>query len=196
MTGPTAVGAAAWCVAGLPGSGKSTGGLALARALGAALLDLDTATNPLLAVIAATTGAGTDMDHPSLQGAVRAARYAILLDLAAENLALGRPVVLIAPFTAEATDPAAWRAVQDRLAPAQAHLVWVTVPTDVARARRLARGLPRDLKGTPVPADAALARVGGVPVVRHLLMDGSADTELEVARVIGAAGGPEHQFDG
>lgn len=189
-------GPAVWCVAGLPGSGKSTAGLALAAALGAAVVDLDTATNPLLAVIAGLTGAGNDMDHPALRGAVRDARYAAVLDLAAENLTVGRPVVLIAPFTREATDSSAWDAVRHRLAPAEVHLVWVAVPTEVARARRTARGLVRDLKATPVPADAALARVGGRPVVPHLLVDGSADPEAEVARVVAAARRPEHEMDG
>ncbi|MBM9475402.1 AAA family ATPase [Nakamurella flavida] len=183
-------------MAGLPGSGKTTGGLALAAALGAAVVDLDTATNPLLAVIAELTGAGTDMDHPALQGTVRDARYATVLDVAAENAALGRDVVVIAPFTREATDADAWGSLRRRLAPVPARLVWVAVPTAVAQARRSARGLVRDLKGTPVPADAALARVGGAPVVPHLLMDGSADTQSEVRRVIAAAGPAEHELDG
>lgn len=70
-TGRPRVARSVWCVAGSPGSGKSTLGRAVAARLGACVLDLDTATNPLLAQLAALTGAGDDLDHPSLRGPIR-----------------------------------------------------------------------------------------------------------------------------
>ena len=69
------------CVAGQPGSGKTTLGVALADRMGAVVLDMDTATNPLIAAIADLIGAGDDWDHPGLGGPVRAARYRCLVDV-------------------------------------------------------------------------------------------------------------------
>jgi shikimate kinase len=47
----TAARPAALLIAGAPGSGKSVVGTSLARTLGAVLIDLDVATEPLLSVI-------------------------------------------------------------------------------------------------------------------------------------------------
>ena len=60
----------------------------------------------------------------------------MVLDLAIDNLAAGMPVVLVAPFTAERTDPAAWAAARDRLMAAGGTplLVWLRLePTEVLR---------------------------------------------------------------
>ncbi len=180
-SGPTV-----WCVAGPPGSGKSTLGRELARAVHGALLDQDTATNPLMARIAELVGAGEDLDHPGLGGAVRSARYRCLIDVAAENSLLGTDVVMVAPFTQEVADAAAWQTMVELLAPATVVLVWVAVAPEVAAARRRTRGLPRD-----VAADLAAARgpAAAVPAVRHLLADGAADPSAEAPRILAAGGG-------
>jgi len=168
------------CVAGPAGSGKSTLGAAFARLTGALLLDLDTATNPLLVEIARLTGAGDDLDHPSLRGPVRAARYRCLADVARENLRLGALVTLVAPFTAECADEAEWSRLQAQLQAADARLVWVSVSAEVARERRRSRGLRRDAKAwfedllpTPDP-----------PTVRGVIVaDGSAAADDEARRI-------------
>ncbi|WP_353649954.1 AAA family ATPase [Nakamurella sp. A5-74] len=129
-------------IGGAPGSGKTSIGKLLARSTGAALLDQDTLTNPLIAQIAALTGAGDDLDHPSLRGEVRAARYACLRDAAAEISGLGCPVVVVAPFTSEIADPIAWQQFSGMLSGTV--LVAVSIdPAESLRRRRM-RGLARD----------------------------------------------------
>ena len=64
------------------------------------------ATAPLTRVISGLTGVH-DLDDPALAGLTRAARYDTLLGLAAANLRVGRPVVLVAPFSTERADPSA-----------------------------------------------------------------------------------------
>ena len=170
----------AWCVAGVPGSGKSTFGRELARLRRAVLLDQDTATNPLLARIAALVGAGDDLDHPALGAEVRSARYRCLIDVAVENLALGTDVVIVAPFSREVADAGAWREMTELLDPAGVCLVWVKVPPEVAVERRRARGLPRDVAANLSDHDR---RVAAAPVVAHVVADGTFDPAQEAGRV-------------
>ncbi len=95
-------------VTGPAGSGKSTLAAAVAGRVGAALLDQDVLTNPLVAIVADLLGAGDDIDHPRLRALVRDVRYAVLLDVAEAPLALGLDVVMVAPFTAEVSSTQAW----------------------------------------------------------------------------------------
>ncbi|MDT4976001.1 MAG: hypothetical protein QOG98_1759, partial [Pseudonocardiales bacterium] len=67
------IAAPALVVCGAPASGKSTLGRALATRLGAAILDQDVLTAPLVAVVSALLGSA-DLDSPELAGATRAAR--------------------------------------------------------------------------------------------------------------------------
>ena len=94
-------------VSGAPGSGKSTVGALIARHLGAALLDLDTATDSLTAVIGELCGSH-DLDDPELARGTRAARYEAIIALAEDNLAAGVSAVMVAPFSTERRDPATW----------------------------------------------------------------------------------------
>lgn len=168
-----------YVVAGPAGSGKSTLGRALAGVTGAVVLDQDIATNPLMAQLALLVAAGDDLDHPALRGPVRQARYQCIIDLAVDNGRLGRDVVMIAPFTAECTDRQAWLELTRQLAPAQVRLVWVTVPPEVALARRIRRNLSRDAAA----AGSAAAPPAPVPVVDHLSASGSAEPQGEAARI-------------
>lgn len=168
-----------YVVAGPAGSGKSTLGRALAGITGAVVLDQDIATNPLMAQLALLTGAGDDLDHPALRGPVRQARYQCVIDVAVDNGRLGRDVVMIAPFTTECADRQAWLELTRQLAPAQVRLIWVTVPPEVALARRIRRNLARDTlagtvgSGPPAPT----------PVVDHLAASGSAEPQGEAGRL-------------
>jgi predicted kinase len=175
-------------VTGPPGSGKSTLGEALAPRLGAALLDQDVLTNPLVAVVAGLVGAGDDLDHPRLRALVRDPRYAALLDVARQQLRTGLPVVLVAPFTAETTDRAAWEALSAGLRDAGAtavHLVRCTAPADVRAARMRARDAPRD-RARPARAPGGTLRpVDGVPGVA---VDTTAPLAAQVEQVLAAVG--------
>lgn len=188
-----------FAVGGPPGSGKTTFGHALAVAIGGALLDNDTLTNPLIARIAALTGAGDDLDHPSLRGQVRDARYACLRDTGAEVAGVGCPAVLVAPFTAELADTLAWQRFSAPLrvtGVSGVFLLQMLIDPAVALRRRATRGLVRDRKlaaGGDPPAVAART-VGGKSVrsgVADLFVDGALDPAVEVARVVAALRGPD-----
>ena len=178
-TEPRATAPRVFVVAGPPGSGKSTFGAALARSWPAVLLDQDTLTNPLMSRIGELVGGGDDLDHPAFRGPVRQARLDCVLGAARDNLGLGWSVVLVAPFTAELADPSRFRQVFGSLAGnAAVQLIWVTVPEDVARERRRARGLSRDLA-----ADLGAPRTPAVPTVAFVEVNGAAESAVEVRRV-------------
>lgn len=133
-------------VSGAPGSGKSTVGAILARRLGAALLDLDTATASLTAIIGDLHGTA-NLDDAKLARLTRDARYEAIVALAEDNLAAGLSAVLVAPFTSERSDPQAWSAVRGRMAAvgARSVLVWLRIPADEVLRRVEQRGAGRDL---------------------------------------------------
>jgi hypothetical protein len=59
------------------------------------------------------------------------------------------------------------------------HLIWVTVPPEVALARRIRRNLARDavaVGSVPLPPAPA-------PVVEHLAASGSAEPQSEAIRI-------------
>ena len=132
-------------MSGAPATGKSTVGRALARELRAAVVDLDTATAPLVAVVADLLGV-TDLDDPRLAAPTRAARYEAIVALAEDSLAVGTPVVMVAPFTAERRDGTAWETLAARLRAAGGTptLVWPRLDADVVLERLRARGAARD----------------------------------------------------
>ena len=101
-------------LSGPPASGKTNLSHLVARHLHAAVIDQDVATGPLVRVVQQLAGVD-DLDDERLAGLTREPRYRVVLDLAVDNLASGMPVVLVAPFTAERTDPTAWAAAHGRL---------------------------------------------------------------------------------
>ncbi|NJQ02881.1 AAA family ATPase [Streptomyces zingiberis] len=140
----------AYVVIGPAGSGKTSVARLLAERAEAAYLDKDTActrfTEALLEL------AGTDKDerdhNPYYQSHVMELEYRTLLDLARDNLALGRPVVLDAPFgryfarpgyLAEVAADHAWPPATETV------VIEVRVDSATARERVRARGYARDL---------------------------------------------------
>jgi predicted kinase len=132
-------------VCGPPATGKSTLGAALARALGAALLDQDVVTGPLTAAVARQLGTD-DLDSPALGGATRTARYETLHAAAEDNLRVGHPVVLVAPYTTERRDPAAWQRPADQLRAAGGtpFMVWLHLAPAGLLVRLRERSAARD----------------------------------------------------
>jgi predicted kinase len=133
-------------VCGAPGSGKSTVGGLVARRLHAALLDLDTATASLVAVLGQLHGTD-NLDDPHFARLTRTARYEAITALAEDNLAAGNSAVMVAPFTEERRDPQAWSAVRRRMerAGGRATMVWLRISADEVVTRIEQRGAGRDV---------------------------------------------------
>jgi predicted kinase len=157
-------------ICGAPGSGKSTVGRVVARRLGAALLDLDTATSSLTAVIIALQGTD-NLDDPELGRLTRAARYETLSALAADNLSAGISAVMVAPFTTERRDPVAWEALCGRMerAGASTTMIWLRISADNVLGRVERRGAGRDLAKLRGDWPAGLDL--GAPAVPHIEVD-------------------------
>lgn len=137
-----------WVIAltGPPGAGKSTTAAALGRRLGAAVLDQDSMTNPLVDIVADQLGA-TDYSDARLAAVVREARYACLIRAAADCSRAGVSSVLVAPFTAERRDAVAWERFADavRCGGGRPRLAWLRIdPIDLVRRLR-ERSSPRDV---------------------------------------------------
>jgi predicted kinase len=137
---------------GHAGTGKTT----LARQLFAplmqatgepfCLLDKDTLYGAYsAAAIGALTGDPHDRDSPLFIEHFRDPEYRCLIDTAAENLALGVSVVIVAPLTREVRSARlfdrAWLGIDDDIV---IRVVWVHVDESVARERIVARGDPND----------------------------------------------------
>ena len=175
-------GLAAVLIGGPPATGKSTLAMALAPHLDAAVLDLDVATGPLTRVVSDLAGIH-DLDDPALAGLTRAARYGTLLDLAQANLAAGRPVVLVAPFTKERADACVWAASTRRL-PAEATMVWLSLPAGELVRRLTQRALARDETKIRDPASYLTSLDLEPPVIPHLALDASRPTDALVRLVL------------
>jgi predicted kinase len=175
---------------GPPAAGKTTVGRALARHLGAALLDQDTATAPLTAVVADLVGV-QDLDDSRLAGPTRAARYETITALAEDNLRAGIAVVLIAPFSTERRDGRAWAALDRRLRAAGGSptLVWLRLDPATVVQRLRARGAERDVaKLADVAAFLSDLDVAA-PAVPHRAVDAAGSTEDVVRGVLAALAG-------
>jgi len=173
---------AAVLVGGPPATGKSTLAEALAPQLGAAVLDLDVATGPLVRVVSELIGVH-DLDDPALAGLTREARYDTLLALADANLRAGRPVILVAPFSAERAQPAAWAATARRLT-ADPIMVWLYLPPDELVRRLTRRALARDEHKIRDPESFLAGLDLAPPAVPHLALDASQPTATLVRSIL------------
>lgn len=174
-------------LAGPPASGKTTAGRGLARHLGAALLDLDTATAALVQVVADLLGT-PDLDDPRLAQRTRGPRYDTLLALAEDNLRAGTPVVLVAPFTAERRDAGTWAASAARLQSAggQPLLLWLRLDAGQVSDRLRARAAARDLAKRADPERVAAGLDLDPPGVPHVAVDAGQTPEAVLADLLAA----------
>ncbi|GIF23091.1 sugar-phosphatase [Actinoplanes tereljensis] len=162
-------------VAGVAGSGKSTLGRALATALRAPLLDLDSLTNPLLNCLPAEIFGGHWLASPH-SAAVRAGRYAALCAVTRDTVAAVGRAVLVAPFTAELRGGADW----DRLraaAGAGLRIVHIDGDADLFAARRARRSADRDRHRAALPPAPP-------PAIPVLAVDGALGTDQQLRRVL------------
>lgn len=130
---------------GPPGAGKSSTGLELARLMRAAILDQDAMTNALVDVVGDVVGVH-DYDDVRLASLVRVARYASLLRVAADCVAAGVSVILVAPFTSERRNLDAWSRLVEEVAAfgGEARLVWLRISPEELADRLRARAAARD----------------------------------------------------
>jgi predicted kinase len=186
---------AAILIAGPPASGKSLVGASLARTLGATLIDLDLATEPLLGVIRSLVNVD-DIDDPRLARLTRAERYETITCLAEDNLRAGNTVLLVAPFTEERRTLRAWEARVDRLHQAAGGtviMIWLYLSREELLQRMRDRGADRDEPklsgeqrfidhldlGPPVGPHIPIHAVGSVDQIVHsILMQLRADLAL------------------
>jgi predicted kinase len=137
---------AALLIAGPPASGKSMVAASLARKLGATLIDLDVATEPLLSVIRPLVNVD-DIDNPRLATLTRNDRYETITRLAEDNLRVGNIVLLVAPFTAERKNLRAWEELVGRLhraAGGAVTMIWLYLSREELLHRMRARRADRD----------------------------------------------------
>ena len=165
-------------VAGVAGSGKSTLGRALARALDAPLLDLDALTNPLLDRLPAGVLAGHWLASP----AVRDGRYAALRAVTRDMVETAGRAVLVAPFTAELRGGEPWDLLRQAAGAGGLRMVRIDGDAELFAARRAARSAERDrhrIPESPAPP----------PAVPLITIDAELTTEEQLRRVLAAVGG-------
>ena len=165
-------------VAGVAGSGKSTLGRALAAALAAPMLDLDSMTNPLLDRLPAGLFGGHWLASP-LNATIRDGRYAALRAVARDTVATAGRAVLVAPFTAELQGGAEWQLLREAVGAAALRVVHIDGDAEMFAARRARRSEERDRHRMPHTP-------GRAPAVPVLTVDGELGTEQQLARVMAA----------
>lgn len=162
-----------YIVCGGPGAGKSTYAKGLAAARGAALLDIDTATERLVRLALREAGHDPDdRDSEYFKRTYREPIYATLFDIARENLPT-RDVVIVGPFTKELRDPD-WPLKLSELLGGAVEVHYVHCPAEVRRRRLAERGDARDL--AKLRDWESYIRYYGEespPVFEHLLIDGA-----------------------
>ena len=169
-------------VCGVPASGKTTFARDLARHLRWPLLDLDTLTNPLFEYAGGEFLVDVPTAHTTARASVNDIRYGCLFDTAAENLALGVNVIMVAPFTSERTFPEAWARLVDRLGVAESHvhLAWLDTPPTAVVERMHQRGAARDIEKAKEANRFLTPDVTRPPAVPHIRVDGMLSPEAQV----------------
>ena len=163
-------------VAGPPGAGKSTVAPAIARALGAASIDIDATFSPIVPLFG---------PHP--RHVVRAAIYESLVAMTETSLEAGVHVVVAAPFTRERRDAAAWERLAARLSARAADtvLVWLHAPRELLLERLAARGETRDADKIADPASwLREAEPETPPLVPHIAVDATDTAEHAVEHIL------------
>ena len=160
-----------YIVCGSPGAGKTTYAKKLASERGAALLDIDTATERLVRIALRETGHDPDdRDSEYFKRNYREPIYGTLFDIARENNPF-QEVVVVGPFTKELRDPD-WPAKlsQSLGGPVEVHYVYCH-PEE--RKRRLEnRGNPRDLAKLQDWENYIQYYDESPPVFEHVLVGG------------------------
>ncbi|MET0716347.1 MAG: AAA family ATPase [Mycetocola sp.] len=136
----------ALAVVGSAGSGKSTIARVVARRARAAYIDKDSVAGPL--VDAAMQAQGQPLEVRESNDFYRAnlmpAEYEAVFAVACDNLQLGRPVVIDAPFAAYLSEPEFFENAARNWPKVERFVLHVVASEETTRARLHERGLPRD----------------------------------------------------
>jgi predicted kinase len=161
----------AYIVCGSPGAGKSTYGKQLAATRGAALLDIDTATERLARLALLEAGHDPDdRDSDYFKRTFREPIYTTLFDIARDNLPF-TDVVIVGPFTREQRDPD-WLAKLARILASPVQIHYVACPPEARRKRLAKRGDARDRSKLDDWEQYLRYYDESPPVCEHVLIDG------------------------
>ena len=135
-------------VGGVPGSGKTY----IASMVGegvreAVFLDKDTVARPFTEKVLSLAGASIhDRESLTYLHEARPLEYRTLMDVALQNLGIGKKVICTAPFLREFRDPDWNRDVElfAMSAGAQVVRIWIHAGPELARERIIQRGAGRD----------------------------------------------------
>jgi predicted kinase len=175
-----------WIVAGAPGAGKTTVAGLLAARLDPhpAVLDKDTVYGSFVAAVLAAAGRDPgEREGPWYDRNAKVHEYQGLTATAREIRCHGCPVLLVAPFTGQIRDRAAWSSWTEQLGGGAVRLVWVCCDPRVLRERLIARGSERD--GAKLAAYAQFVermRPDEPPPVPHLAIH---NTDNSPAHLVG-----------
>lgn len=135
-------------IVGPAGSGKSTVARALAQRANAVYLDKDSLAGSLVEIALATSGnSSSDRESSSYyRSHIMPAEYASLFAVAGDNLRLGQPVIIDAPFAAYLSAPRfiAESVVQGNWPSTPVIVVRVLASEQTIKNRLVDRGLARD----------------------------------------------------
>ena len=187
-----------WVVAGAPGAGKSTVADVLRRLVtpAPALLDKDTLFDGLEGEVLAAHGRAPD-EREGLwyDEHVKRHEYEAMTAAAREIRAAGCPPLLVAPFTTQIRDVAAWDAWVVELGGPPIRLVWTRCDPATLHRRLVARGRAKDAaKLAGFEEFVARMRPAEPPPVPHLAVDtsdGAPAVRDQILSELGAAVRPE-----
>ena len=161
-----------YIVCGSPGAGKTTYAKKLAFERGAALLDIDTATERLVRIALREAGYNSDdRDSEYFKRNYREPIYETLFDIARENNPF-QEVVVVGPFTKELRDPD-WPAKLSQPLGGPVEVHYIHCPPDERKRRLENRGNPRDLAKLRDWENYIQYYDESPPVFEHILVGGS-----------------------